>query len=110
MGVLDRLATQETHFLPQNVLGAQVAPPTTFNAHLRLAPSGQYVLFLRGTTPMPSPANWTESACAGVSDAEWRAMVAKGPYISSEKLQDPVGNFVATATSMGHEAGLEVLW
>ena len=91
-------------------MGAQVAPPTTFNAHLRLAPSGQYVLFLRGTTPMPSPANWTESACAGVSDAEWRAMVAKGPYISSEKLQDPVGNFVATATSMGHEAGLEVLW
>ena len=28
-------------------------------------------------------------------------MVAKGPYITADKLQDPVGNFVATAKSMG---------
>jgi hypothetical protein len=80
-----------------------VAPPTTFNAHLRLAPTGEYVLFLRGTSPMPSPANWTESACAGVSDAEWEAMVRKGPYIAAEKLQDPIGNFVSTSNFMGSE-------
>jgi hypothetical protein len=82
-----------------------VAPPTTFNAHLRLAPGGDYVLFLRGTSPMPSPANWTESACAGVPDADWKAIVSKGPYISADKLQDPIGNFVATAKSMGSDGG-----
>lgn len=82
-----------------------VAPPTTFNAHLRLAPTGEYVLFLRGTSPMPSPANWTKVACAGVSSAEWEAMVRKGPYIAPDKLQDPVGNFVATAKFMGSGGG-----
>lgn len=78
-----------------------VAPPTTFNAHLRLAPSGQYVLFLRGTHPMPSPANWSQLACAGVSQDEWQSLVSKGPYISAEQLQDPIGNFVATTKTMG---------
>ena len=77
-----------------------VAPPVSFNAHLRLAPSGQYVLFLRAGLPMPSPTNWEEVACAGVSDTEWKAMVAKGPYITADQLQDPIGNYVATADSM----------
>ena len=57
--------TSATGMGPWKAVGI-VAPPTTFNAHLRLAPSGEYVLFLRGTAPMPSPANWTEAACAGV--------------------------------------------
>ena len=49
---------------------------------------------------MPSPANWQEAACGGVSEDEWKAMVAKGPYITADQLQDPIGNFVATAESM----------
>ena len=57
-----------------------VAPPTSFNPHLRLSPEGGYVLFLRhiGSGVHP-PENWTASACGGVSDKEWAAMVKAGP-------------------------------
>lgn len=79
-----------------------VAPPTTFNAHLRLAPSGEYVLFFRGgeKNGKPVPANWTKDVCAGVSESEWETMVKAGSYISPEDILDPIGNFVAHSSAM----------
>ena len=78
-----------------------VAPPTTFNAHLRLTPSGEYVLFFRsGENGKLPPSNWADQACAGVDDEEWKAMVAAGPYIHAEDITDPIGNFVAHSKSM----------
>lgn len=34
--------------------------------------------------------------------------MAQGPYITADKLQDPIGNFVATARSMGRAGGWAV--
>ena len=66
--------------------------------HAGIVHPGQTHLYGAGATtgplqPQPSPAlqlyryiytDWQ------VSDAEWKAMVAKGPYITADKLQDPV--------------------
>jgi hypothetical protein len=76
-----------------------VAPMTTFNAHLQLSPTGGYVLFFRGDTKKV-PANWTDQACAGVSESEWDALVEAGPYISADQIIDPIGNFVAQSKTM----------
>lgn len=83
-----------------------VAPPTTFNAHLRLTPAGEYVLFFRNSGGKLPPTNWETLVCnGGISDAEWAALVAKGPYISADKLTDSVGNFVAKTHNMLSGAG-----
>mmetsp|Transcript_11848 Transcript_11848/g.35720 ORF Transcript_11848/g.35720 Transcript_11848/m.35720 type:complete len:440 (+) Transcript_11848:198-1517(+) len=76
-----------------------VTPPTTFNPHLRVSPSGEFILFFRGTVAQ-SPLNWTDKACAGMSATQWQELVHAGPYISASELSDPLGNFVATTRSM----------
>ena len=68
-----------------------VAPPTTFNPHLRLSPKGGFVLFLRhvGSGIHPPAMNWTEAACGGVNDSEWAAMVKAGPCACSRLSPSP---------------------
>ena len=77
-----------------------VAPPTTFNPHLRVSPSGEYVLFFRAATTTPPPTNWSDVACGGMQAEEWRELVNAGTYVSASDLSDPGGNFVARSTSM----------
>jgi hypothetical protein len=36
----------------------------------------------------------------GVSESEWEALVEAGPYITQDKITDPINQFVATSSSM----------